>query len=278
MKYLRPGFMIIGEQKCGTSSLYRYLVAHPDVLPCKTKEPQLFHQEEAVIEEKLGAYWALFPEVAGTEPIAFIWPELDEQGQIYHETVEVTRIPGKTYLTGEASANTFREVPPRRLQKHLPEIKLILMLRNPIERAFSLHRMYQRFQAEGRELDFGVRDFEADMKAELHAWGAGISGRYLATGMYARHLNEWWEVFGKERLFILITEELADPLLAPEVMNQLQIFLELPHIDYTDILAHHYNQAPTAEVPESIRAELTQFFTPYNESLAQLLERELPWT
>jgi hypothetical protein len=54
MTHLRPHFFIIGERKCGTSSVYRYLVAHPHVLPGRLKEPNFFGQhDEATLEARV---------------------------------------------------------------------------------------------------------------------------------------------------------------------------------------------------------------------------------
>ena len=57
MQYLRPSFFIIGERKCGTSSLYRYLIAHPNVLPCQLKEPNFFGKGAEYVNENIEDYW-----------------------------------------------------------------------------------------------------------------------------------------------------------------------------------------------------------------------------
>ena len=180
MQFLRPSFFIIGERKCGTSSLYRYLVAHPNVLPCELKEPNFFGKGAAYVHENIAEYWQLFPEKETTETIQFEWPELNKAGVLYHETVKVARNVDTKYITGEASVNTFYDVNPQLVQKYLPTTKLIVLFRNPVERAFSHHRMFQRFQEEGRDLGFKVNDFETDILSELAVIKKGGQGHYLS--------------------------------------------------------------------------------------------------
>src|SRR3954469_7821227 len=150
--HMTPSFFIIGANKCGTSSLYRYLVAHPNVLPCAEKEPNFFGiHDPAYVDAHIDEYFSLFPTVGHGGPVTFPWGGSDESGDRNIVTVVVEREPDVRYITGEASANTFHDVDPALLHRHLPDTKLILVVRNPVERAFSHHRMYQRFYAAGYE-------------------------------------------------------------------------------------------------------------------------------
>ena len=105
--YLEPSFFIIGERKCGTSSLYRYLVAHPNVLPCALKEPNFFGKGVDYVQQNIAEYWSMFPAKDSEATIEFSWPELNKQGILYHEDVVVERKTGINYITGEASAIPF---------------------------------------------------------------------------------------------------------------------------------------------------------------------------
>jgi hypothetical protein len=270
-KYLKPHFLIMGEQKCGTSSLYRYLVTHPRVLPCQLKEPQFFSQPSPEIAAHIEDYWALFPTREYQGDLSFIWPELNAEGRIYHLEVQKERSPHLSYYTGEASANTFREVDPLVLKEYLPGVRLMLLLRNPVDRAFSLHRMFRRFQAEGREQGFAVHDFETDIRAELE----GKPGRYLGSSLYINYLPRWVEVFGWEQIRVVLTEELGNPALAPGIMADLLAYLELPEYDYGDLLQHRFNRAVPAEMDAGLRRELEGFFAEANEKLARYLGRNL---
>src|SRR5205085_3372396 len=160
MGHLRPSFFIVGVNKCGTSSLYRYLLAHPHVLPCAEKEPNFFgrHSPEYVASH-IQEYFALFPTCEYQGDLSYEWEASDQAGTSPPIRVRVVRDAATRYITGEASANTFHDVAPSLLHQYLPDVRLILLIRNPIDRACSHHGMYRRFQAAGHQVGFAVRDF-----------------------------------------------------------------------------------------------------------------------
>ncbi|HVG18081.1 MAG TPA: sulfotransferase [Blastocatellia bacterium] len=278
MEHLRPSFFIIGANKCGTSSLYRYLVAHPDILPCALKEPNFFgmHDPEYVASH-IDEYYALFPTREYQGALSFRWESSDQAGASLLTTVHVERDPAKQYITGEASANTFQDVSPSLLHQHLPDVRLILMVRNPIDRAYSHHRMYQRFRAGGNQPGFDVRDFETDIRAELKAHARGDNTNYISPGIYIDKLRKWASQYGRGRVKVVITEELARPGGAKRIMQELEDYLELPRHDYGDILSRRFNHAPPSDIAPRLRALLTDFYRPYNRGLQEYLGRELHW-
>jgi len=270
-QYIPPTFFIIGERKCGTSSLYRYLVQHPSVLPCSLKEPNFFGKGAKYVAQHIEEYWQLFPLKNDTTARTFSWPELNEQGILFHEDITILRNPNQAYITGEASANTFYEVDPSLVLQFLPKIKLIALLRNPIERAFSHYRMYQRFQEEGRDLGFIVRDFETEVREEMVLIQKGLHGEYLSPSIYIYQLEKWVSTFGREQIRIYFTEDLKEEPTAKVILEDLQDFLEVPHYEYGDFLSQHFNKAPEASIPKALKRELTLFFEPYNERLFEFL-------
>ncbi|MGH9277998.1 MAG: hypothetical protein ACRD12_07815, partial [Acidimicrobiales bacterium] len=104
--HMRPGFFLIGANKCGTSSLYRYLVDHPAVLPCAEKEPNFFglHSPD-YIRDHFADYLALFPTHEGGAE-ALEWEASDQAGRPGRTTVVVERSTGHRHITGEATAST----------------------------------------------------------------------------------------------------------------------------------------------------------------------------
>lgn len=275
---LLPSFFIIGERKCGTSSLFRYLVAHPDVLPGKRKEPDFFSQSPDYIRKHWKDYLALFPLADSVAPVALHWPELDADGQLYEEIVWFERKAGRHYITGEASANTLEMGQPEVVRSFLPDVKLIVLVREPVARTFSHYRMYQRFQAEGRPLGFTVGSFEEDVQREMAAVRAGQApGPLLAPSLYVRHLKRWLDVFGPDRLQVWFTENLADPHTAGQTLGEILTYLELAPFDYSGLVRKWYNKAPETTLPKGIEEELRTFFAPWNEALADLLHVKLPW-
>lgn len=266
-KHIMPTFFLIGERKCGTSSLYRYLIHHPNILPCALKEPNFFGKGAAYVASHLASYWSLFPLENSIEDRTFDWPELDEKGILYEEKVVIPRLADQGYITGEASANTFFEVAPSLVKKYLPNIKLILLFRNPIDRTFSHHRMYQRFQLEGRILKKKVHTFEEDIRQEMALLQAGGQGGFLTPSIYLPQLKNWVDTFGTSSIRLYYTEDLKIPEKAAVILADLQAYLELPLHNYGDILTKRFNQAPPAVFSTKLRKELEDFFQPYNQDL-----------
>lgn len=259
MQYLRPSFFIIGERKCGTSSLYRYLIAHPNVLPCALKEPNFFGKGTTYVAKNILDYWQLFPSQSASDAIKFDWPELNKEGILYHEEVLVERTREVNYITGEASVNTFYEVAPELVKQYLPNIKLILLFRNPIERAFSHHRMYQRFQEEGRDLGFVVNDFETDILIEIEQIKNGGKGHYLSPSLYLSQLKAWHKVFGKDQIRVYFAEDLNETVSAKVVLKDIQNYLGLPIFDFEAVVKNRFNVAPKAKMSRTIQKRLGTF-------------------
>jgi hypothetical protein len=278
MDHLRPNFFIIGVNKCGTSSLYRYLIAHPNILPCALKEPNFFglHSPEYVASH-IDEYYALFPTSEYQGDLSFRWEASDQAGTPLLTKVHVKRDPAKGYITGEASANTFHDIPPSLLHQHLPDVKLILLIRNPIDRAHSHHRMYQRFHADGSLPGSDVRDFETDIRAELEAHARGESTHYIGPGIYVDKLQRWVSQYGWGQIRVVITEELAHPGKVRRIMQDLEDYLEVPHHDYGDLLSRRFNHAPPYDIAPGLRALLADFYRPYNRGLQEYLGYRIHW-
>lgn len=277
MKYLRPAFFIIGERKCGTSSLYRYLLEHPAVLPCKLKEPQFFVKKPWRIWWNIKQYYALFPPTDYNGDISVEWPELDKHGKIYFETLHYERIENQDYITGEASAETFHRANPRIVKHFLPKVKLIAMLRNPVERAYSHYRMLERFRADGRSTRVPLNSFEYDMSVEMDKIRVGKKGFFLSPSLYINNLERWTKVFPENQLFVIRTEDMEAPESANQVMSDLCRFLNIPEHDFSKVLQNRYNKAPKKQIPFTIAKELSTFFKPYNFALESYLDRKLHW-
>lgn len=277
MKYLRPSFLIIGERKCGTSSLYRYLLAHPNVLPCKLKEPQFFVQKPWKIWWNQYKYYRLFPTESYQGNIEIEWPELDKHGQLYTEKLSFERQAQQHYITGEASAETFFRANPRTVRRYLPKAKLILMLRSPVERAFSHYRMLERYKIAGRSLKVSITNFEADMKIGMKQIEKGEKDFFLSPSIYCLSLQPWLDIYTKDQIYIIRTADLTDPNTATSIMEELCTFLNLPNYDFSAILQQQFNKAPSKAIPPGIEEELNQFFKPYNARLENLLGRKMYW-
>lgn len=247
-----PDFLIIGVQKAGTSSLYHYLVQHADIRTAATKEVHFFDHQHS---RGAGWYRAQFP-LAATE---------------------------RTWLSGEATPYyLLHPRVPERVAQLVPDVRLIVLLRDPVSRAYS---HFQHSRALGFE---PLTDFEAAIDSESgrtdQAWARLERGAerepaieqftYLRRSRYAPQLRRWLSAFPRESLLMLTAEELyRDP---GGTVNTVRRHLALPPssqpIEWDARNARGY--APLAD---RLRQRLRDEFAPDVAEVEQLLGQPTGW-
>ncbi|WP_413167430.1 sulfotransferase domain-containing protein [Capilliphycus salinus ALCB114379] len=241
-----PHFIIAGFMKCGTTSLYDYIAQHPNVLPASQKEIMFFNNENLY---GLGLDWyrANFPPI----------PE------------------NSTYLTGEASTlYGFDSTVAQRLRKGFPNIKLIFILRNPVDRAISHYFFDLKSRGLSTSIDkivsLGIKKVSQMKNVEQDINGCrGV----VSAGLYVYFLKQWMNIFPKEQILVLTLEDLAKN--TEDVMNRVFNFLDLPR--HRILKPTKNNSGSYNSVNDEIRLQLSRFFKPYNEDLEKLLGEELCW-
>jgi hypothetical protein len=255
-----PNYLIIGTKRGGTTSLQQYLTAHPDVL--EPKAAKASHYFDANYDKSWSWYRAHFP---------------------LQRWMDRERAAGRPVMVGEASPYyCFHPLALERISARLPDVRLIIVLRDPVERAWS-HYAYE--VARGNEdLPFGAAldaepsrvsgaedrirrgEVNDDREWRLHA--------YTARGHYASQISAVHERFAPEQLEVVVSEELfARPL---EVMNQVFAFLGVGPVGGGTFDAINANRK--SELDPEIRERLATHYAPHNQRLYELLGRQLPWT
>ncbi|HEX5467593.1 MAG TPA: sulfotransferase domain-containing protein [Gaiellaceae bacterium] len=268
-----PTFLIIGAQRAGTTSLFDYLLRHPDVSGPRGRDAMVSWSKEIhFFDEKFGKgvdwYRSFFP-------------------------LEATRARyrrrGRNLQAGEATPYyMFHPAVPARVAETVPDVKLIAILRDPVERAYSHFQLNRR---KGRE----KLSFEEALAAEperlkdVEEWLHGAaeelppSGRhrhphhrhraYLRRGLYAEQLERWLERFPREQLLVVQTEKL---LAAPaETYSEVLNFLGLR--DWRLETFEARNKKPYARIEPEIRARLEEAFAEPNARLERLLGVSFSW-
>jgi len=173
----KPNFIVIGSPRCGTTWLYRCLKEHPDVFLPEIKELDFFNNN---YNKGKGWYLDIFKYAGNKKAIGDVSPEY--------------------ILSLEA---------PERIKQHFPEIKLILIMRNPVERAYSEFKLRKRHGME-------TRDFDVALDEDLS---------YVSKGLYYKHLCRYLKYFPLNRICCIKYDNICSN--PGSVMQKLFQFLDV---------------------------------------------------
>lgn len=252
-RHALPDFLVIGAMKCGTSTLFHYLTQHPGVLPPRTKEIHYFDNSRF---HRLGERWyrAQFPSIQS----------LDAQREQL----------GYRAITGEATPALMSGDFGASVHTLLPEVKLIAILRNPVDRAYShyLHNCRSYF---GEPMTFWDALQAEDQRAGVNASEVGQRRySYAGRGMYIDRIESWMQHFPREQFCILRYEQLLSEPAA--LCNDVAAFLGLPA--YEPVTGAHRNAGHFSEAMEPrCKDYLTERFRPHNRRLFEFLGEDWGW-
>jgi hypothetical protein len=247
-----PDFLVIGAMKGGTTSLFTYLAEHPQVKPPFRKEIKFF---DIHYPQGLGWYRAHFP-------MRFKMSSGD--------------------VTGEATPYyIFHPMAPQRVSHVLPQVRLIALLRNPVDRAYSHYNHMLRVGREPLSFEEAVACEPERLEGEAEKIIADprystfkhLHYSYLARGRYIEQLKKWFEYFPRQQVLILASEELY---VSPKTATlKVAEFLGLPAWAPANYLA--FKQGSYEKMPPRLRKRLVDYFRPYNRQLYAFLGVSFDW-
>ena len=250
-----PDFIIIGTARSGTTSLYYDICQHPCVLPAAYDELGYFDSNY-----HLGQNWyrSLFPTLFSK------W--LVKQKKQFAITGEDTPF----YIWDPIVA--------KRILKILPKIKLIVLLRNPVDRAYSNYHLGVRAGTENLSFEDAIKleikrleEINEESKSSIEKYA--IRRSYLAKGFYADQLKIWFEIFNSNQLLIISTEDLkSNP---QKVINKIYNFLEIP--DNHKLIPEKQKKAVYPEMKKETREFLIDFYKKNNTELFNLIGQKFDW-
>jgi hypothetical protein len=255
-----PDFVILGGPRCGTSSLFHYLLSHSDVVGPPKKELHFVDLEHNV---RRGARWyrSWFPTRAELEAAA-------------------PHGPGGRALTGEGTPNYLAHPDaPARLRAVVPDARLIVVMRNPIDRAWSQYRW-------SRQADRETLTFEAALRVEAERLPGGfdmmrdprqrerfVTYSYLTRGLYAEQLTRWFDVFPREQFVLLRSEDLYEDPGPACARVCAHLGLSVPAV----ALPHANAGVDQGAVDPVARAWMAERLVEPNERLSELTEGTITW-
>lgn len=259
-----PDFVIIGAKRGGTTSLYNYLLEHPSIAPLFPGRQHIkgIHYYDSNYPCGLAWYRSHFPLEAAGRHLAR--PRL------------------RPAIAGEASPYyLFHPVAAERLARDFPDVRIIVNLRDPVERAYSHFKeaTYHGRETLGFEAALEAEDGRLRGEAERIAAEPGYLSpahehlSYLAQSRYLDMLPRWFALFGREQFHITVSEDFyADP---DRHVNAIWRFLGLAPRSLRSRTRHNHQAAPG--IAPEIRERLQEAVAAHNRGLEDLLGRSLPW-
>ncbi len=257
---MTPAFVLVGAQRCGTTSLFRALLDHPAILgPVHHKGVNYFD-----VNYRRGRQW------------------YDAHFPVRAVAAMRTRRAGEAPVTFEASGYyMYHPHAARRLTADLPETKILMMLRDPVLRAYSAyrHELARGFETETFERALALEDDRVEpelqrMLAEPDY--ASFSHRhhsYRRRGQYAEQLRRFTDVLGPDRVLVV---ESHDFFTTPEEeYRRITDFLGLrPH---QPSAFDRWNARPGTPIAPVVERRLRESLEPHDGQLAEMLGRTLSW-
>jgi len=249
---MKPNFLIIGAQRAGTTSLYENLVKHPNVIPASIKEIHFFDNN---FKSGLDWYESHFSSSQNSKNL-------------------------EKAITGEASPYyIFHPLVPQRMAKIFPEIKLIALLRNPIDRAFSHYHHEVRLGFEKLSFEEAIKAEKDRLKDQLKMVLDGIYSfnhqhfSYLSRGIYVEQLRKWEKFFSKDQILILNSKDFFNnPKKTFEIVCN---FLNLSKWDFKNYQS--FSVSKYKKMNDSTRNKLSNYFKLYNDELYRFLKLDFGW-
>jgi hypothetical protein len=252
-----PDFVIVGAQKAGTTSLYAYLAALPDVLPAASKEVHFF--DTCTWSAGPTAYRANFPFKA------HLWL--------------ASRLRRRRVITGEATPYyLYHPVVAERLAATAPHAKIVILLRDPVERTLSHYWHEVRGGRESLPLEEALQAEQARLRGRAAALVGGKSPcenvehrnfSYQDRSRYAPQVSRYLELFGASQVLVLRSEDLFRD--DPRVKARLADFLDLPELT-RPFVAENVGHRSKGDPEETVvRERLGKEFAADQEALTALV-------
>jgi hypothetical protein len=259
-----PDFVIIGSKRGGSTSLYNYVLEHPSIRPLFPGRIHLkgVHYYDSNYDRGLRWYRSHFPLRAGGRYVVQ---------------------PGVTpAITGEASPYyLFHPLAAERLARDFPDVRIIVALRDPVERAYSHFKERTHHGGETLSFEAALEAEEDRLRGEAERIVAEPGYRsaehenhsYLAQGRYLDMLPRWFGLFPRSQFHIMASEDLyAEP---ERHVNEAWKFLGLAPGQLRSRVRHNYLPAP--DIQPQTRQRLQELLADHNRGLEDLLGRSLPW-
>ena len=252
-----PDFIVIGVGRGGTTSLYNYLDQHNCIQKSSYDEIGFFDDNY-----HLGTNWyrSMFPTKYEKQKI------IQKFGKFL--TYDVT----PWYIRRPWVAN--------RIKTLLPSVKIIAVLRNPVDRAYSHYHLTSREKGLTKSFEEIVEDdiqkinnYDNRLKNSEEYYRNFVQNSHIARGFYSEQLENWLTIFNKKNILIISSEDLAKN--TQETMDSIFDFLNLDNQTIPNLQKVNVGKYP--KMKEETRKFLKNYFFEYNENLFKKIEKHFNW-
>jgi hypothetical protein len=269
-----PDFLIVGAQKSATTSVHYYLSQHPKLIGSRPKEVCFFDRDENY-ERGVSWYKHNFPNTKS----------LLKNHKYFESTPE--------YL--------YRTYVAERIHKFNPDLKIIILLRDPVQRAFSAWSMYKTFKnrknlplaivqsytkEKGNNLfdefysSSQFPDFKSTVNEDIRKFNTNDQFEepsIVRRGIYYQQVKRYTDLFGKKNILILGFKDVISTT-KHSCLNQILQFINLPTSDWKFLKDEAKNMKRSEElIPKDVEELLTIFYKPHNEMLFDLIGFKPNW-
>lgn len=256
--FLKPSFFIVGAAKAGTTSVADYLSQHPQIYMCPVKEPHYFAKDirlqdlRPILKKRLRNLD--LDAVMKSEGKTKLHRAFITDPDVYYQLFSFA---DKELIAGEASPSyLYSEVAAHEIHSYNPDAKIIILLREPVSRAFSHYLMDLR-------LDYTNGTFEEalteDAAAATNSWGS--RSHYRELGLYSAQVKRYMNVFPENQIFLLLYDELQADTAAvvQKILRFLQVESDVTALDLSaknTAVVSRFNLGLQSALSEKIKTRL----------------------
>ncbi|MEQ9063192.1 MAG: sulfotransferase domain-containing protein [Vicingaceae bacterium] len=267
---MKVGAFIIGAQKAGTTSLFNHLALHSNLLTAKVKELNYFSSDKNF--EK-GTFWY--------------------HRQFGPNWIKSLLQSNATYLDATPEYLYYPQVA-RRIKEYNPKARFIVLLRNPIDRAFSAWNMFKNLHEIGLdETEKYIRFYDQEVYSALYRLlstpefpsfiesieselkSQSIEPSFLKRGLYARQLKPYFELFSKESIMVIEENEFREN--TRFVLDRCTDHLKLPKANWPNNFNEFHSRTYLDKLSDEERRLLVDYYKEPNKELFSLLGKNYFW-
>lgn len=224
-------FISIGAQRCGTTSLYFYLREHPEIYVTPIKETNFF----SLLTDNI-------PDHMWTHPLLKSQPKTIEEYEMLFANATTQ------YAVGEVTPlYLYHPLTAGKIYEYIPDVKIIICLRNPIERAYSAFQFERNWKRENEANFRKAVEKQQKILSRTTSWWeflheSGVSTPYLDGSRYYDQVKRYFDLFPREHIYLYLFEDFQSN--TEQVMQEIFNFLNVEIIPVQHGSVHNDRRAP----------------------------------